>query len=75
MSTTLRHILPGNSCTITAISADGGLGQRLFDLGLLPGQKITVLRNAPLKDPVEVEVGNTLVSLRREEAAQVEVQA
>ena len=73
MSTTLQHILPGSSCTITAVSAPGGLGQRLLDLGLLPGQKITVLRNAPLKDPVEVEVGNTLVSLRREEAAQVEV--
>jgi Fe2+ transport system protein FeoA len=75
MSTTLQHILPGNSCIITAISAASSLGQRLFDLGLLPGQSVKVLRNAPLKDPVEIAVGNTLVSLRREEAAQVEVRA
>ncbi|MFP4393379.1 MAG: FeoA family protein [Desulfohalobiaceae bacterium] len=72
---TLKEIQPGQSCIIKSILTVSCLGQRLFDLGLLPGQKVLVLRNAPLKDPIEVQVANSLVSLRRDEARQVLVEA
>jgi len=72
---TLKKILPGQTCMIQAINAQSALGQRLFDLGLVPGQLVKVLRNAPLNDPVELEIDGYLISLRREEAGCVAVEA
>ncbi|MBE1426258.1 ferrous iron transport protein A [Desulfomicrobium macestii] len=70
----LSDLIPGNSCTITNLYATDRLGQRLLDLGIFPGASIKVLRNAPLEDPMEVEIGGMLLSLRHEEASFVEVQ-
>jgi ferrous iron transport protein A len=72
---TLKEILPGQSCFIQAIKAETLLGQRLLDLGLLPGSLVRVVRNAPLKDPVELELDGYLISMRREEAGCVMVEA
>jgi ferrous iron transport protein A len=72
---TLKEILPGQSCVIRSVGAEYLLGQRLLDLGLLPGRLVKVLRNAPLKDPVELELEGYLISLRREEAGSVQVEA
>ncbi len=69
----LSDLNPGNSCTITNLFAKDRLGQRLLDLGIFPGVSLRVLRNAPLEDPMEVEVGGMLLSLRHEEAQYVEV--
>jgi ferrous iron transport protein A len=44
-------------------------------LGLYPGVQVRMVRNAPLNDPVEIEVEGVFVSLRREEAKLVEVTA
>ncbi|WP_245628608.1 FeoA family protein [Salidesulfovibrio brasiliensis] len=51
------------------------LGQRLMDLGFYPGATIRVVRNAPLVDPVELELDGYHVSIRHEEAKHVEVEA
>lgn len=72
---TLKEILPGQSCLIQAVNAESLLGQRLLDLGLLPGQLVKVVRNAPLNDPVELELDGYLISMRREEAGCVMVEA
>jgi len=69
----LSDLTPGNSCTITNLHAENRLGQRLLDLGIFPGVSIKVLRNAPLEDPMEVEIDGMLLSLRHEEAKYVEV--
>ena len=50
------------------------LGQRLLDLGIYPGLELVVLRNAPLEDPMEVEVNGSFLSLRHSEARFVEVE-
>ncbi|MBN2705383.1 MAG: ferrous iron transport protein A [Deltaproteobacteria bacterium] len=71
---TLRDIQPGQDCVVRSIAAESALGQRLRDLGLLPGRIIRVLRNAPLKDPMELELEGYLISLRRGEAAAVGVE-
>ena len=71
---TLAEIRPGNSGTIKRISGRGILMQRLIDMGLYPGVVVSVIRNAPLGDPVEIEAEGTMVALRREEARHVEVQ-
>ncbi len=71
---TLSDISPGDRGTVTDITAAGALGQRLMDLGFYPGAAVRVVRNAPLVDPVEIELDGYHVSLRHEEADLVEVE-
>lgn len=71
---TLDQLRPGNECLIKALSAMDKLGQRLLDMGVYPGLKLKVVRNAPLEDPMEVELDGYFVSLRHNEARLVEVE-
>lgn len=71
---TLDEIAPGSTCKMTDLTAYGALGQRLMDLGFFPGATIRVVRNAPLVDPVELELEGYHVSIRHEEAKTVEVE-
>ncbi|EPR32762.1 FeoA family protein [Alkalidesulfovibrio alkalitolerans DSM 16529] len=71
---TLNDIAPGDRCTIARITATGQLGLRLMDLGFFPGTQVRVVRNAPLVDPVDLEVDGSHVSVRHAEAAHVEVE-
>ena len=73
--THLGAVAPGGLCTVIRVDSDGCLGQRLGDLGLVPGEVVTVVRSAPLRDPIEIKIDGFLVSLRRSEAALVEVAA
>jgi len=70
---TLDELKPGNECSIKKLSVRDKLGQRLMDMGIYPGLKLKVIRNAPLEDPMEVEVDGYCISLRHEEAHFIEV--
>ena len=70
---TLDQLKPGDAATIKKLSNRDRLGQRLIDMGIYPGLRIKVIRNAPLQDPMEVEMDGYCVSLRHEEARFVEV--
>lgn len=70
---TLNEIKRGESCVMADLTASGALGQRLMDLGFFPGAKIKVIRNAPLVDPVEIELEAALLTLRHEEATHIMV--
>jgi ferrous iron transport protein A len=72
---TLDQLTPGTCCTITGLSAAHMLGQRLLDMGIFPGLTLRVIRNAPLEDPMQVEIEGYSISLRHEEARFVEVEA
>mgnify|MGYP003342579256 FL=1 len=50
------------------------LKSRLYALGIIPGSKIEILRFAPLGDPMQVKVGNSLISIRKSEAEVIEVE-
>lgn len=71
---TLDQLKPGNICRVRRLSARDKLGQRLLDMGIYPGMLLTVVRNAPLQDPMEVKLEGYLISLRHEEARVVEVE-
>ncbi len=71
---TLDMMEPGTRSVVRRVSAAGALGQRLRDLGVVPGLAVRVIRNAPLKDPMEVEVDGTFLSIRHDEARFVEVE-
>ena len=70
---TLDDIKPGSACIIKKLIASGKLGQRLVDMGVYPGLSLRVIRNAPLGDPMEVELDGYYLTLRHEEAKFVEV--
>lgn len=72
-ATTLADLRPGQSARVHAVGVNHTLGQRLMALGLLPGQQVTFLKNAPFGDPILVEVGSRLLALRRREAREVVV--
>ncbi|MFH2066854.1 MAG: FeoA family protein [Pseudomonadota bacterium] len=70
---TLDQLKPGVACRIKMLSVRDRLGQRLLDMGVYPGRTLKVIRNAPLDDPMEVEIDGYFVSLRHAEARFVEV--
>ena len=69
----LDQLKPGQQCKLIDIDLGGATGQRLIDMGFIPGIKIKVIRNAPLVDPVELEIRGYNVSIRHSEAKHIEV--
>jgi ferrous iron transport protein A len=69
----LNDIPPGETIRIFALHGRGAIRHRLMDLGLVPNATVEVVRCAPLADPIEVRVSDTFVTLRRAEAARIEV--
>ena len=70
---TLNELHSGDSATISRIRGRGAFRKRLTEMGFIRGKQITVLKSAPLKDPVEYRILDSNVSLRRSEASLVEV--
>ena len=70
---TLAEISTGTKCVIVKINGHGGLRHRLMELGFVKGEIVTVIKNAPLMDPVEYQILQAHISLRRSEADKVEV--
>ena len=71
---TLDEIRPGQGCRIVRQNLCGATGQRLMDMGFMPGTKVEVVRNAPLVDPVDLLIRGYHVSIRHAEAKGVEVE-
>jgi len=69
----LSELEPGDSARVVHLHAGCAVRQRLVDMGILPGVELTLVRKAPLGDPVEIRVRGFSLSLRREEARAIEV--
>ena len=69
----LDQLRPGQQGRITAIQGSDALVQRLMEMGLFEGEEIEVVRLAPLGDPLEIRLGDYFLSLRRSEAARVQI--
>lgn len=74
MLTTLEQLKPGATGIIIKICGHGPVKRRIVDMGLVGGTPVHVLKYAPLGDPMEVKVKNFNLSLRKAEAALIEVQ-
>lgn len=70
---TLADIPSGKSCVIVKVNGHGGFRHRIMEMGFVRGEKVSVLKNAPLMDPIEYEVMQNHVALRRDEARQIQV--
>ena len=69
----LSELRTGESAVIVKVAGHGSFRKRLIEMGFIRGKKVRVILNAPLKDPIEYEILGYKVSLRREEAARIEV--
>ncbi|MDR2422017.1 MAG: ferrous iron transport protein A [Deltaproteobacteria bacterium] len=69
----LNEIKPGETCRMVGLSADGALERRLMDLGFCPGAALKIIRNAPLVDPLEIQLEGVFLAIRHAEAEFVEV--
>lgn len=70
----LATLKPGEQGRITAIACVGPLRRRLLDMGVLIGERVRVVKVAPLGDPIEVTVKSYQLSLRKQEAEGIAVQ-
>lgn len=73
MPASLDQLQAGQQARIESVSANGALGQRLLEMGLLEGETVEVIGFAPLGDPMEIRLGDYRLSLRRREAASITV--
>jgi len=70
---TLLDLLQGETARIIKIKGRGHFRRRLMEMGFVKGKEITVIKSAPLQDPIEYKLMGYHVSLRRSEAQLVEV--
>ena len=69
----LSDLQTGEHAVIVRVNGHGSFRKRLIEMGFIQGKGVRVVLNAPLKDPIEYEIIGYKVSLRREEAKQIEV--
>ena len=71
---TLKEARVGSTVTETRLTGTGAVKRRIMDMGITKGVEIHIRKVAPLGDPVEVTVRGYQLSLRKEDAAMIEVQ-
>lgn len=69
----LSELKTGESATVVKVLGHGGFRRRIMEMGFVRGSKVSVVLNAPLKDPIEYQIMGYKISLRRSEADMVEV--
>jgi ferrous iron transport protein A len=72
--TTLDRLPLGGRGVIRQVDGADTLVQRLMEMGLLDGQTVDVIGVAPLGDPIEIQLGDYRLSLRRSEAARIRIE-
>jgi ferrous iron transport protein B len=70
---TLKDTGIGESVVVTALSGEGALRQHFLDMGVIPGTVVTVVKYAPLGDPIELSLHGYKLTLRLDDAAKIEV--
>ncbi len=71
---TLDTLKPGESGTIVSVGGNGALRRHLLDMGLTPKTKIHVRKVAPMGDPIELFLRSYVLTLRKEDAANIVVE-
>jgi Fe2+ transport system protein FeoA len=70
---TLDQLKIGKAATIKAVGGQGPLRLRLLDMGLIPRTKVTMRKIAPMGDPIEIHVRGYELTLRKDDAKNIEV--
>ena len=70
---TLKDIKIGNSAVVTAVGGEGALRQHFLDMGVIPGAEVTVIKYAPMGDPMELRIHGYELTLRLADAEKIQV--
>ena len=71
---TLSDVKIGGSAKVVKLHGEGAVKRRIMDMGITKGIEITVRKAAPLGDPIELTVRGYALSLRKADAAMIEVE-
>ncbi len=71
---TLRELGVGKNAVIRQVGGDGALRQHFLDMGMVPGAEVTVVKLAPMGDPMELQIHGYELTLRLSEAEQIAVE-
>ena len=74
MTTNLREVKVGSTCTVKKLHGEGAVKRRIMDMGLTKGVEVFVRKVAPLGDPMELTVRGYELSIRKADAEMVEVE-
>lgn len=74
MAKLLTELNKGETARIVKVNGEGAIRRRLFDMGVTPGADVELRKKAPLGDPIEVTIRGYELTLRKAEAACVEIQ-
>lgn len=70
----LREMREGQQGNIISVDAEGELGRRIRDMGLIPGTNVEIVGRAPLRDPVALRLFGVTLALRNREADYITVE-
>ena len=71
---TLRDLQTGESAVITTVGGSGALRQHFLDMGMIPGVEVTLVKYAPMGDPMELRLHGYELTLRLADAEQIEIE-
>lgn len=70
---TLKELEIGKSCIVTSVGGEGALRQHFLDMGVIPGAELTLVKYAPMGDPMELRIGGYELTLRLADAEKIEI--
>ena len=71
---TIRDLKPGQSARVMSVGGEGALRQHFLDMGVIPEAEVTLVKLAPMGDPMELRVHGYELTLRLADAAKIEVE-
>ena len=71
---TLNQLLVGKSAVIRTVGGEGALRQHFLDMGMIPGAEVTVVKLAPMGDPMELQVHGYELTIRMADAGEIEIE-
>ena len=71
---TLKEIAVGQTTTVVKLHGEGAVKRRIMDMGVTKGVEVYVRKVAPLGDPIEITVRGYELSIRKSDAAMIEVE-
>ena len=70
---TLKELQIGKTATVRTVGGEGALRQHFLDMGIIPGAEVTMVKYAPMGDPVEVRIHSYELTLRLDDAGRIEI--
>ena len=71
----VAQLHPGESGVVESVGGEGALHRHLLDMGITPGVRVTLQKKAPMGDPLEIHLRGYALTLRKDDAAKITLQA